>query len=181
MKKVFLGLTVLALSAMMAVPALAQCWPSMQVSVGNDCTVVVNDVTAVSNTGSNGIANSQNQMGGFSGDISSNNDNNRIITGDATAYAGAANVVNSNLAVGGCCDGPEVQASVDNNGTKAKNFVYADSNTGGNVIAGSSNERGRFCGGNISSGNDGNVIRTGAAVSKAGAINIVNSNITRSW
>lgn len=163
----------------------ACCGPDVQVNKYNDVTWVSNDITAVAVTGNNGIANSGNSMGGFDGKISSNNDDNRITTGDATAYAGAANLVNSNLALtcdlcGDECCGVGVQINKSNDFTMVNNYVFAGSDTGGNAIAESVNSMGGF-GGNISSGNDGNVITTGTALSAAGAITVVNTNISRTW
>jgi hypothetical protein len=154
------------------------CDGGKQITVGNDGTFVSNDVIVYANTGENSIANSQNKKGCFGGDISSNNDNNKITTGNATAYAGAINVVNSNIRLG-CCDGGK-QVSAGNDGTFVGNSVGAQADTGINGIGNSTNKKGHFSG-DISSGNDGNEIKTGIALSKAGAITIVNSNITRSW
>jgi hypothetical protein len=157
------------------------CGPVIQVSACNDVTEVFNNVQAGAFTGGNGIANSTNEKGGFRGDISSNNDGNRIITGDANAYAGAANMVNSNLALSPGCCGPEYQVSVGNDMTFVGNVVIAQASTGGNSIAGSQNAMGCFHGGNISSNNDDNTIITGDANAYAGSVTVVNSNIERSF
>ena len=178
MKKILVGLTALALLAMAAGPALANClWcDGEQYSVGNGA-IVINNVGAASYTGGNGIANSSNNGMGVGGNISSNNDNNKITTGDATAYAGAINVVNSNVALDGCC-GPKEQYVGEWNWAEVDNEVMAIAATGGNGIANSENDD-MGVGGNISSNNDRNTINTGNAESNVYSIVVINSNISR--
>ncbi|MCD6500631.1 hypothetical protein J7K42_01270 [bacterium] len=174
MKKVFVCLTVAGLLVMIAGPALAS-GPdgNAQVVVGN-WAVVHNYVGAVSDTGGNGIANSSNWCMGVGGNISSNNDGNVIKTGDANSYVESYVAVNSNVAMDGCC-GPEDQI-VDWNYAYLDNTVMAMSNTGGNGIANSEND-GMWVGGNISSNNDDNVIKTGDANSYVESYVAVNSNV----
>jgi len=156
MKKVLVGLTALALLALVAGPALAR--GSVQVNVDN-FAIVHNDVMAFSDTGENEIVDIAKYGGRSNGD-------NRIDTGDATAMAGAANVVNSNLA-SGCCGG-RVQVN-KNNGAIVWNDVVAVSYTGDNEIIDVAKYGGR------SNGN--NTINTGDATAMAGAANVVNSNL----
>lgn len=179
MKKVLVSLTVLAVAAMTAGPALAYGYSSGQKSVGNDGTMVSNSVYAESWTGSNTISSSQTQSGCFGGNNSSSNNENKITTGDATAYAGAANLVNSNLALNTCC-GPKKQVSAGNDGTWVMNTVSAGSGTGYNKISNGQTQSGCFGGSNSSNGND-NIITTGEATAAAGSITVVNTNIKRSF
>ena len=131
-----------------------------QVNVGNKA-IVLNRVTAVSDTGGNKIVDVA-KYGGRS------NGNNTINTGDATAEAGTINVVNSNLNEG-CCG--RKQINVDNF-AMVGNTVTATSSTGGNKIVDVAKYGGR-------NGGD-NRINTGNATTEVGVINIVNSNINRS-
>jgi len=153
--------------------------PAKQVSAGNDFTWVMNDVNALAVTGQNNITNSQTQKGFIGGNNSSSNNENKITTGDATAYAGAANLVNSNLALNTCC-GPKKQVSAGNDGTWVMNTVSAGSGTGYNKISNGQTQSGCFGGSNSSNGND-NIITTGEATAAAGSITVVNTNIKRSF
>jgi len=177
MKKILVGLTALALLAMAAGPALANClWcDGEQYSVGNGA-IVINNVGAASYTGGNGIANSENEDMNVGGNISSNNDGNTIKTGNAESNVKSYVVVNSNVALDGCC-GPKEQVVVENF-AYLDNSVIAISDTGGNGIANSENSYGWF-GGNISSNNDENIIKTGNAESNVYSIVVINSNISR--
>ena len=170
MKKILVGLTALAVMALAAGPALANGW---QYSVGNGA-IVINNVGAASYTGGNGIANSENEDMNVGGNISSNNDGNTIKTGNAESNVKSYVVVNSNVALDGCC-GPKEQVVVENF-AYLDNSVIAISDTGGNGIANSENSYGWF-GGNISSNNDGNTIKTGNANSNVNSYVAVNSNV----
>ncbi|MFC1629657.1 hypothetical protein ACFL11_00285 [Patescibacteria group bacterium] len=175
MKKIFVGLTVLALVALVATPASAF-WgvDDMQGNLFNSAEVI-NDVTVVSDTGYNGIGNSVNRMTMTSGNISSGNDDNEIDTGDATAKAKVGNVVNSNVTMGGCC-GADMQLNLGNDALVV-NLVGAGAYTGDNGIANSDNKGVCVDEGKISSGNDDNSIDTGEAVANAKVGNLVNSNV----
>ena len=177
MKKIIAISTIFTLTALVALPALAN-GPG-QYSEWN-FGVVVNHVLVVSNTGGNGIANSENISGDDGSSSTNDNDLNIIVTGRADSNAEVTNVVNSNVAGPGCC-GPMLQVSAGNNWDDEVgvwNGVMAVSGTGGNGIANSENSS-EGEGSSSANGNSGNRITTGRADADASVINVVNSNISR--
>ena len=114
---------------------------------------VTNNINAGSYTGGNSIS------GNRSG-------TSRITTGNASSMAGAVNVVNTN--VGSGSDGQEVEDS----GATVTNNVGAVSDTGLNTITNDRSRRGHHNGDGGTS-----VIDTGNAVSMAGAVNVINTNV----
>ena len=148
MKKILVGLTVLALMLTVAgsVSATWWFWGSDGQTVEGNSAFVTNNVTAVSKTGGNTI-------------YDHSRGSNTISTGSAYADALASNMVNSNLDVG-CCDGDDQE--VDGNRAWIMNDVTAVAKTGGNTIY------------DYSRGS--NTISTGNAYASAWADNMVNSN-----
>ena len=172
MRKILVSLLALTLVAASANSVLAKGYGQFS---GGNSGWTTNIVTAFSNTGGNGIANSSNESGCGGSSRARNNDGNQIVTGNANAHAEALNVVNSNVDEGGCC-GPDYQDSWWNYESGADNYVYAGANTGENGIANSSNSSG-YGGSSSARGNDSNVVRTGNANAHAEALNVVNSNV----
>jgi len=159
MRKIFVGLVILAVAALFAGPVSAYSRGDEQVTIGN-MAGISNTVTSVSDTGLNQITDIA------KGCFADNNGTNRITTGDATAMAGAINVANSNVMKGCCGDDQTVMF----NRAGVGNTVLATSYTSGNGIV----DIAKY---GDSDGN--NTINTGDAGSAAGAITVVNSNITR--
>ena len=175
MRKILVSLLALTLAAASASSVLAKGYGQFS---GGNSGWTTNIVTAFSNTGGNGIANSSNESGCGGSSRARNNDGNQIVTGNANAHAEALNVVNSNVDEGGCC-GPDYQGSWWNYESGTDNIVTAFSNTGENGIANSSNSSGY--GGSSARNNDSNVVVTGNANASASAVTVVNSNISRSF
>ncbi|MBZ9571928.1 hypothetical protein KJA15_01140 [Patescibacteria group bacterium] len=157
MRKIFVGLAVLALALMAVAPAFAR--GPKQVAVDN-CAFVINDVTAVGKTGGNKIINIASKGG-------DNDGNNTIRTGEVESVAYAETMANSNLQEG-CCMRKQINV---NNHAFVMNDVTAVGKTGGNKIVDVATK------GGASGGN--NSITTGWVLSGATAITVVNSNITR--
>lgn len=165
MKKILVGLTVLAVVALVAGPAVADDG-NYQMNCGN-LGMVCNVQKVNTNTGDNGIANS---AGGFYSETKEN-DKNGISTGDALSFANVETIVNSDLREGCCEDDGELQENFDNIAF-VKNIQILDANTGDNGIANSS-----AFGGSETKDNDKNEIWTGYAQSWATAETIANSNL----
>lgn len=187
MKKLFVGLTVMALMAMTVAPALAY-YPPMP-SDSSDVTVTNNNSATVSNsvnvsaiTGYNyalgGSATGKNATGGSNtGDIT---------TGDAYARAKVVNVVNSNTTkvCAPCVDCEGNVEVANNNGANVGNGVGVLADTGENVAAGgdATATGGYYYGGSgtaLGGNNTAGDIETGNAYSSAKVVNVVNKNITR--
>ncbi len=140
---------------------------------------------------------------GGSGDIGGT-----VYTGDATAEAGVMNVVNTNRTIVNrcaCADEDECECGPDivynRNRAIVLNGVYAQADTGENGAGGSEGGDGgdggkivnvdgecgegdvedstTGAGGAGGDGGPGGLVSTGVAVSSAGAINVVNRNVTR--
>ena len=143
--------------------------------------------------------------GGNGGDAS---DGGMVVTGNATADAGVLNVVNTNRTVinrCACVDEDECECGpdivVNRNRAIVLNGVYADADTGDNGAGGSEGGEGGEggtivnvdgeCGngdvedsttGNGGTGGTGGIggyVESGHANSSAGAMNVVNRNVTR--
>jgi len=133
---------------------------SRQSSMFNNA-MVANHVQAKAYTGGNGIKDIAKYGARSGGD-------NDIDTGDATAMAGAITVANVNEEEG-CCGGQKNIA----NYAMVSNQTVALADTGSNEIKDIAK------GGSSSYGD--NDIDTGDADSYAGAITVVNTNISRGW
>ena len=142
--------------------------PSVQINIGN-CAMVKNIEIVKSNTGGNGIANSE-AMGGDS--EADDNDDNSILTGNAIASAASFTIANSNISRG-CCGN---QINIGNR-AMVKNVQISEANTGFNGIGNST----ALGGDSETDDNDGNIIVTGHALSEASIVNIINSNIQRGF
>ncbi len=141
---------------------------------------------------------------GSGGSGGSGNIGGTVYTGDATAEAGVMNAVNTNRATinrCACVDEDECECGPDiiknRNRAMVLNGIEADADTGENGADGSEGGDGggggkiinihgddvedstTGNGGNAGAGGAGGYIESGVAVSTAGAINIVNRNVTR--
>lgn len=131
---------------------------SKQINAGNSAEID-NTISAGAFTGENKIINIASKGG-------DNDGKNEIKTGDAYSEAGAINVANTNISSG------SKQVNVHNH-AGLRNNVMAMSDTGLNKIVDVAKKGGD---------SDGdNKIDTGDAFSRAGVINVVNSNIKRGW
>jgi hypothetical protein len=165
MRKVLVGLMALAVAALTAGSASAiGGFGGVQVDVGN-CASVGNNISAVSNSGSNTIVDIA-KGGSYSAG------NNAITTGNTDATAGAANLANSNLSSSFCCGGAGVQVDVGNM-AMVGNTVSASSQSGFNEIV----DVAKY--GSANGGN--NKIDTGNADATAGAVTVANSNLKSGW
>jgi hypothetical protein len=130
--------------------------PTKQINIGN-IAILSNDVTAVAKTGGNIINDSD------KGD-------NTIWTGDASAYAGVFNTVNSNI-VRGCCDSSSKQVNI-RNFAMVNNDVTAVAKTGGNEINDGGGDQVFYRWGRTGNNN----IWTGNASAFSEVVNQINSN-----
>jgi uncharacterized protein Veg len=171
MKKILVGLTVMAL-ALMAAPALAvqpcqgpHCGGSnnggLDISIDNDDTNVGNTVTVKADTGDNEIKTGK----GF------------IKTGDATVIVSAANLVNySDVFVKAPCNClDDLKIDIKNDDTNVGNTVTVKADTGDNEIKGE--KQGGFpFGFGFGGSSKGGKIITGDAGVQVDTLNDVNSS-----
>ena len=167
MKKILVGLTVLAL-VLMASPVLAVGCPGpfcgggsnggdLDIDIDNDDTHITNNIYAKSDTGDNEIETGS----GF------------IKTGDAFAGVGLTNYVNySDVFVKAPCNClDDLEIDVENDDTYLTNNVTAKADTGDNEIEGKKHGGPRPCGPSSAGGK----IITGDATTEVVAVNDVNS------
>ncbi|MFH0804414.1 MAG: hypothetical protein V1896_02335 [Candidatus Zambryskibacteria bacterium] len=187
MKKL-IALVAVAAFVLTATPALAWYGGGSEIEVENDNhAVVINDTTAVANTGGNTAYGSGgvggNAMFGSNANGGSGSNSGDIDTGTAVAKAKTVNVVNSNVTsvkVPCRCKG-DIEVENDN-GAFLKNDTVASADTGYNIAGGDGGNAGTAKFGsnaNGGSGSNSGDIDTGTAVAKAKTVNVVNTNLTR--
>ena len=209
MKKIFVGLTILAL-ALAAGPALAWWNSGSDITVTNNKTAkVTNNVVVVASTGGNisaGDAGGDGGDGGVGGKVNIDNDGNdggnggnggnggTIYTGNAYAKSKVKNIVNTDITKIDC-DCVDTDDITVNNTDKAEveNNVGVGALTGDNASLGWNGGSGGDGGvggkinidnddndgGNGGVGGDGGSVDTGNAYAKSKVVNIVNTIITR--
>jgi len=177
MKKLISLIGAGALLLSVATPTFAWWWGGSQ-----DTAIVNNGATSYANTGWNGQGNLAVVDGRGVGDVAVDG-NNRMVTGDATAYAGALVVANTHVGCGNCASGGRGHrdfALVGNNATaNADTGDNGQGNTalvGGGLDASGQGGHGEHGSSDVTVGGN-NTIRTGSADSTARAWTIVNTHV----
>jgi len=202
------------------------CCQSHDIVMNTNEAVVMNEISVRARTGGNEAGGSYGGNGGNGGNMSLGEDGEvedsstggggtggngaiggTVTTGDATAIAGALNVVNDNRTLIDRCACQDASSSVcsdecghtitvNRSRATVANGLEAEAETGGNDAEGSYGGNGGNGGGiaagsgeaedsytgmgaNGGSGSDGGLVTTGAARSISGAINVVNRSVTR--